>query len=169
MDQKEGVQLIKLDGNTIDFMANGKKYIIETSISRKRWTFYLKESVNLAFGQTVEELFNAFLEIYNITNEEGFRRGDIAVIARDAMKGIEMILTRDKETIVRLCTLFINHEHEDRRTINEDMIAQKINDWDEAGIDMNSFFQFALAFIPNFKSLYEASLELTLPKNPKAE
>lgn len=169
MDEKKGVELIKLDGSTKDFTANGKRYIIETSISRKRWAFYLRESVNLAFGQTVEEIFNAFLEIYNITNEEGFRRGDVAVICRDAMKGIEMIANRDKETVVRLCTLFINEENEDRRTINEDMIAQKIEDWDEAGVDMNSFFQFALAFIPNFKSLYEASLELTLPKSQRAE
>jgi hypothetical protein len=162
MDKKEAVHLIKLGGDVKDFTsASGVKYTIESSISRKRWVFYLRESPKLAFGQTVEEIFNTFLEIYNITNEEGYRRGDIAVLSRDAMKGIEGIVNRDDQTIVRLCALFINAEDEDRRDITEDIISKKIQDWDETGIDMQSFFQFALAFIPNFKSLYEASLELT--------
>jgi hypothetical protein len=163
MAEEKGIQLITLTKDTKEFEANGVKYFVESTISRKRWVYYLRESPKLAFGQTVEEIFNTFLEIYNITNEEGFRRGDIAVLARDAMKGIEGIANREDQVIVRLCALFINAEDEDRRDINEDMISRKIADWDARGIDMQSFFQFALAFIPNFKNLYEASLELTSP------
>lgn len=168
MDQEKGIKLIKLDGTTREFIANGKKYFIESEISHKRWNHYLVESVALAFGMTVPEIANSFIEIFNLTNEEGCRKGDIAVISRDAIKGLEMIEKRDKAPVVRLCALFFNEEKEDRRTITEDMIQRKIDDWDEEGIDMNSFFRFALAFIPNFKALYEASLELTSLKSQRA-
>lgn len=168
MAEKEGIQLIDISGGAKSFMANGHKYEIESTISRKRWVMYLTESPKLAFGQTIEEIFNTFLEIYNITNEEGCRKGDIAVLARDAMKGIEGIGNRDHGTIYRLCALFINREDEDRRDITEDDIRRKIEDWDAAGIEVKSFFQLALAFIPNFRSLYELSSELTSPRQRSA-
>lgn len=161
MDEKKGLQLITITAQTKEFIANGKKYKIESSISADRYRFYLKESPSLAFGQSIGELFNGYLEIFNITNEDGCRKGDIAVIARDAMKGIEGVVARkDHPTVLRLCTVFINEESEDRRILTEEMISTKIEDWIEEGIDIQSFFAFASASIDGLRNLYETSLEL---------
>ena len=86
------LNLITLSADTKEFMANGKKYSIETQISADRYSFYLRESVKFSFGQSVEQLFQSFKEIYDCTNSPKKGMGDIAVIARDAMKGISGIV-----------------------------------------------------------------------------
>lgn len=158
MDGTPLKKLISIDAGTKEFTANGKKYVIESQISADRYAFYLRESVKFAFGQSVEQLFQAFADIYGCTNNPKKGLGDIAVISRDAMKGIEGIVKRVEDpTALRLCCLFINHEDEDRRYIDEDLITSKIADWTKEGIDMTSFFQLASASIANLKTLYEES------------
>jgi hypothetical protein len=151
-------KLITIEATTKEFEANGKKYTIESQISADRYSFYLRESIKFSFGQSVEQLFQAFAEIYNCTNNPKKGLGDIAVISRDAMKGIEGIVKRVEDPVaLRLCCLFINREDEDRRYIDEDLITSKIDDWKKEGIDMTSFFQFASATIAGLKTLFEES------------
>jgi len=161
-EQNGKLKLITIDSSTKEFMANGRRYLVESQISADRYSFYLRESIKFSFSQSVEQLFQSFAEIYNCTNNPKKGLGDIAVISRGAMKGIEGIVKRlEDPTALRLCCLFINREDEDRRYIDEDLITEKIEDWKKEGIDMASFFGFASATIPGLKNLYEESSRIT--------
>ena len=159
-------KLITIEPGTKEFTANGRRYVIESQISADRYSFYLRESVKFSFAQSVEQLFESFREIYNCTNNPKKGLGDVAVIARDAMKGIEGIVKRVEDPVaLRLCCLFINRDDEDRRYIDEDLITSKIEDWIKEGIDMASFFQLASATIAGLKMLYEES-SLIISQSP---
>jgi hypothetical protein len=160
MEEAKGRSLITITPDTKEFTACGKRYLIEEKISHQRWKEFQFFSQELMMGITPSQTMQAFLEIYKITNEEGCRKGDIAVIARDAMKGLESIDTR-RDSALMLCTLFINTEDEDRRYISDDLMEQKINDWLEEGIDEKSFFALALSSIDGFTEAYRAIFEIS--------
>lgn len=161
-EQNGKLKLITLSADTKEFTANGRRYLVESQISADRYAFYLRESIKFSFSQTVEQIFQSFAEIYGCTNNPKKGLGDIAVISRDAMKGIEGIVKRLEDPVsLRLCSLFINREDEDRRFIDEDIITAKIEDWKKGGIDMTSFFGFASATIPALKNLFEESSRIT--------
>lgn len=159
----QGSKLLKIDAETKTFSANGKTYIVENSISFDRWEFYLAEQPALAFGCTIPELAQAFLQIYNAVNDN--KMADIAVIARDKLKGLKEINERKTHSALRMAALFINTADENRAIINEDMINQKINDWKMEGLDVTGFFQLALHIIPGFME----SLKMPIPGTSKKQ
>ena len=46
---------------------------------------------------------------------------------------------------LRACTVFINYDGEDLRTLTNDQIKEKISDWSEAGLDALPFMSFAVS------------------------
>lgn len=143
------------------FMANGKKYIIEAGFSVQRWGVYQKLQLEAGFGVTFEEMLKAWEKVNGYANRLAFT--DIAVLAYNMVNGVRKIAEREP-VLLKMCALFINTENEDRRTINEDQITAKINDWQAECYNVNDFFTLALntiqGYVKNYNRLTQNILEL---------
>lgn len=145
-------ELKKISPDDKEFTANGRRYIIEERLSVARWIEYEKQQVEVGFGTSLKLIFASLMSAYTAVNEQRF--ADAAVILRDIMKGISTIEKREAPLVMKLCMLFINREDEDRTVYDEKLMAEKIEDMIEEGIDINSFFHLAIAFIPGFLAAF---------------
>lgn len=150
-------KLMKLTPDMKTFTANGVKYTIEDSISEKRWAIYLRLQAQLGFNLHFGEMFEELRSAYQYLNKNEI--ANAAVKIYNLMEGVKHVGEAETPTIIAMCALFINTDDEDRRTITDEMIEKKRHDWNEEGIDMNSFFQLAIHSIPG---LIDAYKELSL-------
>lgn len=131
-----------ITGNT--FIANGKRYFIEGKISIDRKIYSDKLLVEVASGSSVGESFNDLKKLFDLLNEKKF--AECAVKIHDKMNGLKNWKER-KDTVLSLCALYINREDEDRRVITDEIIKDKIADWQEEGIEYNFFLTMAYSLL----------------------
>ncbi len=156
MDVKQtvsGKSLKIIDLSTKKFEANGKKFTIESSMSFERYRAYQKLEIQLGYQAGFYGLFEDIKKIYALCNDSKF--ADIAVLSHNILSGIKTV---DERTLpaLEMCALFINEEGEDRKIINDDMIAAKIADWEAEGLDIVPFFQLAVNSIPGFSVAFSS-------------
>ncbi len=138
------MELKKINIEQRSFVANGKTYHIEVGdISIARWAKYEELMLELQYGTTQAEMFKNWKRVTELANELKF--SDIAILANNMQNGIHKIMERIPVGL-RISTLFINEEKEDRGVINDDMISAKIEDWQKEGYAIGPFFQLALVF-----------------------
>lgn len=118
------------------FTANGKRYHIESSISIARKIECDKLIIEVTGGGNMGENFSDWKKVYELCNDKKF--ADIAVLAHNRMEGVKKWQERH-DPVLSLCALFINEESEDRRVITNEMIRQKIADWEAEGIEYAFF------------------------------
>jgi hypothetical protein len=145
-------ELKKLDLNSKNFIANGKVYIIETGLSIERYSMYEQLQIELGYGVSFDEMTQKWKDAYNAA--QNAKLADVAVIAYNTLNGIQQVYDR-QPLVLKMCALFINEESEDRRVITTDMIIQKIEDWQEEGLEIGPFFQLAIGIIPGFADHYK--------------
>lgn len=158
--------LKEIDFKEGSFTANGKKYYIETTLSYARWMEYEKLQVEIGFGLQISTMFDKLKECYQLLNENRF--ADSAVFIRDMMTGVANNIDSRTPTVLQMCALFINHENEDRRVYDNKLMDNKIQDWIDEGISMQSFFLLGLNLIPdyitilkeNFQNILEEKMEI---------
>jgi hypothetical protein len=159
-------KLKELDPKEKTFMANGKNYEIEESFSYDRWMQYEKLQIELSYGVTFQSLFQNLRTLWDELEQTNFAMS--AVLCHNMMTGIKNKLDERIHPALRMCALFINTADEDRRTITEEQIKVKLDDWEKEGISVNSFFAIAIGFIPNFINAYKQVTQDTfLSKEPK--
>ena len=83
---------------------------------------------------------------------------DAAVLLDNLMKGIQD-MEKKYAPLLYVCTLFINREEEDRKTYDLDLAAQKIKDWEEAGIDRDFFTALGASFLSATKQRFEELIQ----------
>lgn len=150
-DQKKGVELKELDLSKSEFTANGNRYLIEDKLSSERF-FLMKEcEIEIGFGMSYDLFFAKLQELRGHLNQGNFV--DSAVLVHQMETGIANAEQR-KTPVMRYCAMFINREDEDRRKIDDDLIDQKIADWEEEGIEFRSFFLLAGNMVNTFKENY---------------
>lgn len=160
--------LKELDPKEKTFVANGNTYDIEESFSYARWMMYEKLQIELSYGITFQAMFQQLKEIWEELQEMHF--GKCCVLVFNLMSGVKNKLDDRIHPALRMCALFINKPDEDRRTITEEQIKAKLDDWEKEGIAVNSFFVLAIGFIPNFISAYkEVTQDTFLSTSPKVE
>lgn len=162
--------LIVLDPSQKTFEANGKMYYIESSISFDRYRDMQKMEVELSFASTMEHFREGIKKIYDTLNSRDGKMADAAVICHNLLLGAASLDEKWTPPVMKMCALFINTKDEDRTTINQAQIDEKINDWTMAGIDAVSFFRLALGSIPGFQSAYNEASQLGSPSptNPQS-
>lgn len=152
MSNPKNPQALKqIDLNKKTFKANGIDYYIEGSLSFERFLMYQKLQLEVAYETGFYGVFKGLEKAYNSCNEG--KLADVSVIVHNLMKGIKTVDERRVPMLDLVC-LFINTKDENRKTINDDMIRQKIADWEAEGLDMMPFFHLALSSIKNFSSVY---------------
>lgn len=159
-------ELKKLDTKEGRFIANGKTYIIESGFSIQRYAVFQKLQIEAAFGVTFKLLYENTHFAFNCLNAG--KIADAAVLLHNIMNGVAKIEQREPE-LLKMCALFINTADEDRTTISDDQISEKIRDWEAAGYDINDFFQLAIRTISGlvdvWKKLTQGAAELQLILN----
>lgn len=144
-------KLKNIDFASGQFTANGKTYYLETKLAISRYCEFQILQRELAMGMTLQEIYDGFLDSRKLLNQTRFV--DVAVF-------IDKILThcsklKEKEpTILKICTLFINTEDEDRTTWGNDLVVRKLDDWKKEGIYVGDFFDVALTLAPGYIELY---------------
>lgn len=169
--QSTGKTLKTFDIKTKQFNANGVDYFIEMGgISMARFIEYEKLQIELGYGVTFIQLYDAIKESYELTNKQKF--ADLAVKLYNILQGIKTFEER-RVPAFELCTLFINTKDENRSVITKEMIDKKIADWEAEGLDSVPFFQLAVSSLQNFSTAYNVAIQIAseldkLGKNKKS-
>jgi hypothetical protein len=151
------MNLKNIDFTKSTFEANGHRYTIEETMSIERYALYQRFEIEAGYGTSFKELFAALAEAYKLLNGQKF--ADAAVMIYNSMKGMSE-LDRKEPYVLRYCALVCNRDGEDRRTITEEQISEKIKDWQEEGIAVSDFFSLALRSIPGFISTWRKNSPL---------
>lgn len=126
------------------FEANGRTYYISGQMSIGRSVYAEEAKIEMESGVRVGKTTESFSKIYELLNKG--KQADAAVECYNHIKAIDGFFERPAP-VLRLCACFINHEGEDTKYINDSLVAEKVKDWSEEGLAMDSFFQLALIFI----------------------
>ncbi len=149
-----------------EFEANGKKYIVEDKLSIQR--FLEADKIELAlYGLDFKRIKATLASVYNDLNgnnsEKMVKFADAARKVQSLMNQHETNFELNEHPILRYSALFINHEKEDRRTITDEDIEQKIKDWQEAGLTLTGFLLFVLHKMPSAQDIYTKLLQESEP------
>lgn len=128
---------------------SGKTYFIESSLSVARYAEFQIYEKEMAYGLTMKGLFEKLKALFEMQNKMKF--AESAVMLNDLMRGIAKIQER-QPSVLKICTLYMNLENEDRAVINQDMIDAKIKDW--ADIDVRDFFAHAIRSVNGLIEIY---------------
>lgn len=142
--------LKELDKEARFFEANGKTYYIETKLSIERYAEFQILEKEAGFGTTFENFYGEVAKAYQ--DLQTFKAADACVKLHNILTGCADI-ERKQPTLLKICALFMNTKDEDRATIDDDRIAEKIEDW-STEYDLTGFFHRALNTVSGFFKIY---------------
>jgi len=151
-----------LDQTKSYFEANGVKYHITNNLCIERWRHFEDLQALVGFGRSFEDLFTAFKDIWSALDEKGGAKvASASIICHNAMTGIKTKLEQRHHPALMICALFINGEGEDEKVYDEEVMANKVQNWQTEGYDINDFFQLAWSLVPSFIETYKEDMEST--------
>lgn len=144
------------------FEANGKNYIVEDKLSISRAIMASKLELEL-FELNSSTIKNGLISAYNDLNgnnkEKTVKFADASIKIHNLVTKFDKNLNFKDVPVLRYCALYINEEKEDRRTITEDQIQEKINNWQDGGLDYSGFFLLVLSVLPSVKKDFNKYME----------
>lgn len=166
--EKKGTQLTQIKAEIgFTFNANGKKYIVEDKLSIARAIEASKielELFDLSVGSIKSGLINAYNDLNGTNPDKTVKFADAAIKIHNLVNRFDKGFKLEENPILRYASLFINQEGEDRRTISNDVINEKIKDWLEEGIESSGFFLLVLSVLPSAKKEFAKLTESIYPK-----
>ena len=156
-------ELKRLDLKKGSFEANGVLYKIETGLSIERFCEYQILEKEAGFGVTFKKVFENLAELHKLMNDIKFV--EAAVLLDNIMRGVAKLEEREP-TLLKICSLFINSEEEDRTTITDDLISKKIDDW-KTEYDVRDFFTLALNTVDGFLEIYASVSRVISNETPE--
>ena len=141
-----------LDKKQKSFMANGRKYIVMDRISIVRFKQYEKLVPQLTMGITFNEMFASLKKAYGFLNSKDPKPLDAGIILHNIMNSITA--SNDEKRFspaLMMAALIINREDEDPGKYDEQLMLDKIADWQAEGYDMLDFFELSLNAIQGFR------------------
>lgn len=135
-----------------EFMANGKKYRFLDKISVARYKEYEKLQVIIALGATPKQIFDNIKKSFSLLNKPSPEPVSAGIILHNIMSAIaDLNDPKRVHPALLMATLFIAREGEDLRVFNMDEALDKINDWEEEGLDMTGFITVSLSTIQGLR------------------
>jgi hypothetical protein len=142
--------------NATEFEANGKTYRKANSLSFNRYGWMEQLQVKLGFGRDPHEMFKSEAEAFGLLNKMKF--AEAAVHINNNMSGLAAIAEREPHPIFKMFALFWNYEGENVGTMTDDLMAEKMVDFDASGIDSAFFFRSAMVNVPGLLAAYRACI-----------
>jgi hypothetical protein len=137
--------------------ASGKEYLIEPpedlGIDRKR--AFDGALTKCAFGQDTKSLIRNMVAIKNAFNKQ--EMAEVGHLIHTQLSVASAIHER-RDAVLEICALFMNTKDEDRNKPPTDaQIAEKIQDWNDAGIPFSFFVNSAGTFSDTLRAVLEGS------------
>lgn len=163
-DEHAWVGLKKIAPDAKEFMANGRRYRVVSSLTVSRYEDFELFQLEVGIGRSFEAIQQSINHAYRLCNrvvkgEEVF--AELAIVLRDMSIGAALAGTKTPHAVLKMCALFLVRDEEDLSRCPNELIEDKINDWREEGIDMGYFFTFALLTIPGFLQAYRSASRAT--------
>lgn len=136
------------------FEANGKKYTVSDSMSIDRFIMFEQIELEMGYGTSFAQIFDELNVIYGLMNRTNAKPMDAGVKLYNLIYGVRN-LPKKKPYALRAAALFINYEGEDVRTITEQNIDEKIDDWNREGYKPDPFIQYGLSSLRGFLERYK--------------
>ena len=133
------------------FNANGVKYVVRTSLCITRFEEFGNLQIDVGYGVSMDVMFSNMRKAYDYLNLS--QPADAAIVLFNSMNGIKDKLEGREHEVLKLCALFICREGEDITKYDTVLEKEKIQDWRDEGISMESFFSFAFNLVPGFTPL----------------
>lgn len=136
------------------FEANGKKYVIEDKLSISRAIMASKLELELfeLNSKTIKNgLISAFNDLNGNNKEKTVKFADAAIKIHNLVTKFDKNLNFKDVPVLRYCAMYINEVGEDRRSISEEQIQEKITNWQEGGLEYSGFFLLVLSVLPSVK------------------
>jgi len=149
-------ELKEIPKNGTPFMANGKEYFIEDSLSIDRWIYMNELVIQLGFGVEYEEMQQNWFSVIDMAEKQKF--ASIVIMAHNQVNGISKIYNREP-MILKFCALFMNTADEERGTITEDVISIKIEDWKKEGLGIDGFLEFSLLKVKGLAESFQNAIQ----------
>lgn len=162
MEQKNTIPDPKVVDFTVrEFIANGKKYYISDKICIARWKEYEKLSPRLTYGIGFDEMQKSLTKAFSLLNKPNPEPLNAGIVIHNVLNGVKD--ANDDSRIhpsLLMCALIINREGEDVGVFDKQIQMDKINDWETEGLDILSFFAFALRSINGFRETYLSFIQV---------
>lgn len=134
-----------------EFTANGRKYIVRNKISVSRFKEYEKLVPQLTMGIGFDEMFSSLKKAYGFLNSPQPKPLDAGIVIHNLMSGIAGINENKRiHPALKMAALVIDREDENPAKYDEQLMMDKISDWQAEGLDMLSFFELSLNSIQGF-------------------
>ena len=104
-------------------------------------------------------MIGAYNDLNGTNKDRSVKFADAAIKIHNLVNKIQSNLNFKDVAVLRYCALYINHSEEDRRTISEEQISEKINHWQEAGYEISGFFLLVLSVLPSVKKDFSKYME----------
>lgn len=163
-------QPTRIDFTTGKFKANGHDYYISNVIPVGRDLIYTKLVPQLAFGTDFAGIMGFARDIYNHATTGESPLGALHKIATSAinfMDAVKNIGENGYPLYYHMAAIFINRVGEDPTILTEEMINEKIQDWEKEGIPREDFFLLAISSIKGLSQTWQelqAQAEATMLK-----
>ena len=163
-----GNELVTVSPNATTITGrSGKVYRKSESLSFARYGMMEKLNVELSYGRTVHEMFQAMKESFELLNNPKGGVADAAVKIHYAMMGIARIADGRDHPAASLCMLFWNTEDEDQGTITPEDLSAKVDD--VSHIDVAFFFGQAVSNVPGLLAAYREITGASSPDEERSE
>lgn len=156
----------KIDIEKNSFVANGRKYTFNESLSLARYKEFEKLQIRIGFGTDFEHIFNELKDIFHDLDNQ--KLANSAVRIHNLMNGIAVKIDEREDPMLLTCALFINREDEDLTKFDLNLAKDKISDWVEEGFDVADFFTLAKSLVRGFTEAYD-SVSLDISEKQKRE
>ncbi len=151
----------RIDFKSGTFVANGHDYYIADFITVGRDVRYTNLIPKMAFGMDFKGIMDFARQVY--TNSTGgndaltacFKNATLSMNMMDSIKNMN---ESGFPIYYELAAIFINRKDEDITVLTDQMVKEKIQDWEKAGIPREDFFRVAISSINGLK---EAWISLT--------
>lgn len=141
-------ELKQLDFNATEFMACGKKYFVKQSLSVERFRWFEKYQIDFGFGRSYKSIADALKKSVELGNKgKGIEAWNVIL---NLITAIGQSLEKRTNNAMMICALFIVTEDEDMTKWDEQTQIEKIQNWNDEGYDVNSFFQLAANLVTGF-------------------
>ncbi len=142
-----------------EFAANGKRYRVSDTFAIGRLDTVSLFEEEFAQGSEQAGCHGVMLSAMAAIND--YKPGEAYVMLYNKVEA-DQRNSRMMHFALRSCTAYINAEGEDPRYLTEEMIAGKLHDWSEEGLDVRPFFAFAVTVSAALTDVYKSDMEAIL-------
>lgn len=152
----------RIDFKTGKFIANGVNYTIVDYIPVGRDVRYTNLIPQMAFGTDFKGIFSFARKIYDHAttgNDPLLALHKIATDSMNFMESIKNVGESGHPIYYELAAIFCNRDGEDPAMLTDQMVKEKIDDWEKSGIPREDFFQLAISSIQGLAKAWKALQE----------